>query len=184
MKTALLIIDIQNDYFPGGKMELNKSIEAGINAKELLDHFRDKKMCVVHIKHIAIKPTATFFIRNTAGAEIHNFVKPLETEKLVVKNYPNSFRETDLDSYLKENNINRLVIIGMMTHMCIDSTVRAAFDLGYEIILTGEACATKELMIDSDRVSAENVQKSFLAALKGIFCQIFTKQGIKLNINE
>ena len=184
MKTALIIIDIQNDYFPEGKMELNKSIEASLNAKELLEYFREKKMCVVHVQHIAIKPTATFFIKNTEGAEIHSSVKPLETEKLVIKNYPNSFRNTDLDSYLKQNSINRLVIFGMMTHMCIDTSVRAAFDLGYEIILVGEACATKELTINNARVSAENVQLAFLAALKGTFCQILTKQEIKSSINE
>jgi nicotinamidase-related amidase len=106
MKTALIIIDIQNDYFPEGKMELNKSIAASLNAKELLEYFREKKICIVHVQHIAIKPTATFFIKNTAGTDIHYSVKPLETEKLVVKNYPNSFRNTDLDLYLKRNNIN------------------------------------------------------------------------------
>ncbi len=178
MKTALLIIDIQNDYFPHGKMELNKSNEASLIAKELLNFFRIEHLPIVHVQHIAIKPNATFFINKTIGAEIHNSVKPLQNEKNIVKNYPNSFRNTDLDAYLKMNEINRLVIFGMMTHMCIDTTVRAAFDLGYEILLVGEACATKELMLNNECITAENVQNAFLAALNGTFCKLMTKQEI------
>jgi nicotinamidase-related amidase len=176
MNSALLVIDIQNDYFPNGSMELHHSVEAGLKAKQLLQDFRTAHALVIHVRHIAIKPTATFFIKNTIGAEIHPSVQPLETETVVIKHYPNSFRDTTLDSELKKNNIQRLLIAGMMTHMCVDSTVRAAFDLGYEVYVVRDACATKALTIGDDRISAENVQNSFLAALNGVFCSVISSQ--------
>jgi len=172
MKTALLIIDVQNDYFPGGKMELSGSIDAALKIKELLSYFRKTDMPVIHVQHISARPGAAFFLPDTEGAEFNDNVKPQAGEKIIVKNYPNSFRETGLDKYLKENEITKLVIAGMMTHMCIDTTVRAAFDLGYECILAGDCCATKELSIDNIKISAGDVQNSFLASLNGMFAKV------------
>ena len=99
-------------------------------------------------------------------------VKPEENEKIIIKNYPNSFRNTGLDEYLKKNGISKLVITGMMTHMCIDATVRAAYDLGYECIVVEECCATKELSINNKKASAEDVQNAFLASLNGLFSKV------------
>lgn len=172
MKTALLIIDVQNDYFPGGSMELYNSPAAGIRIKELLKHFREWSLPVVHVQHVSARQGATFFLPGTPGVEFHDCVKPAPGEKIMVKNYPNSFRNTGLDDYLKSNDVSRLVVTGMMTHMCVDTTVRAAFDLGYECIVAGDCCATRALKINDTEVSAENVQNSFLAALNGIFSKV------------
>jgi len=178
MKTALIIIDVQNDYFPDGKMELNNSMEAGVKINDLLRFFRNSEMQVVHIQHISLKPGASFFLPGTVGAEFHYNVKPLTGEKVFVKNYPNSFRNTGLDEFLKENKISKLIIAGMMTHMCIDTSVRAAFDLGYECIVAGDCCATRALSIDNITISAENVQHSFLAALNGTFAKVVNKDEV------
>ncbi len=178
MNTALLIIDVQNDYFPGGKMELINSTGAGLKIKNLIQHFRIKSVPVIHIRHISARPGAVFFLPDTAGAEFHENVKPASGEKIFVKNYPNSFRETGLDQYLKDNGISKLVIAGMMTHMCIDTTVRAAYDLGYECIVVSDCCATKNLFINGINVTADNVQNSFLAALNGIFSKVLTTDEI------
>lgn len=172
MKTALLIVDVQNDYFPGGKMELAGSINAALKIKVLLEQFRKTEMPVVHVQHLSTRPGASFFLPDTNGAEFNDNVKPENGEEIIVKNFPNSFRNTPLDNFLKENGITRLVIAGMMTHMCIDTTVRAAFDLGYECILAGDCCATKELIIDNIKISAGDVQNSFLAALNGTFAKV------------
>jgi nicotinamidase-related amidase len=129
---------------------------------------------VIHIQHIATRPTATFFLPHTKGAEIHDNVKPLEQEKIIVKHYPNSFRETELLDYLKGKNITDLVICGMMTHMCVDATVRAAKDFGFNIVLIGDACATKDQEINGQIVKAEEVQKSFLAALNYFYATVKT----------
>jgi nicotinamidase-related amidase len=178
MKTALMIIDVQNDYFPGGKMELENSLDAAMKIKDLLKHFRDKGIPVIHIQHISIKPGAAFFLPETHGAEFHDNVKPLDGEKIIIKNYPNSFRNTGLHEYLKEKEISRLVIAGMMTHMCVDTTVRAAFDLGFECITAGDCCATRTLKYGNNIISAADVQNSFLAALNGTFSRVLPKDEI------
>ncbi len=172
MKKALVIIDIQNDYFSNGSMSLVGSLEASENAKLLLNKFRENNLLVAHVQHIATRPTATFFIPNTVGAEIHDNVKPSGNEKRVIKHYPNSFKETNLLDFLISNNITDLVICGMMTHMCIDATVRAAKDFGFNITLIGDACATKDLEINGEKVSAENVHNSFLAALSYFYATV------------
>lgn len=174
MKTALLIIDIQNDYFNEGKMPLIDSHNASKNANQVLSHFRSACLPIIHIQHIATSPMATFFLPGTTGVEIHDDLKPKEQEKVIVKHFPNSFRETDLDEYLKLQKITDLVVCGMMTHMCIDATIRAAKDLGYNITLIGDACATKDQEINGAKVKAKEVQKSFLAALNYFYASVKT----------
>lgn len=174
MKTALMVNDIQNDYFENGAMKLVGTDNASENARLLIDRFRAESLPVIHIQHIATRPTATFFLPNTNGAEIHENVRSLGQEKVIVKHYPNSFRETELLDYLKSENITNLVICGMMTHMCIDATVRAAKDFGFNIVLIGDACATKDLEINGQIVKSEEVQKSILAALNNFYATVKT----------
>jgi len=181
MKTALLIIDIQNDYFEGGTMTLSGSDKASKNARLILDKFRIDSLLVVHIQHIATNPAATFFQPNTKGVEIHKNVTPLEQEKVIIKHYPNSFKDTGLSDYLRSEDITDLVICGMMTHMCVDATTRAAKDAGYNCIVIGDACATKDLEINVQKVKAEDVQNSFLAALDYYYSTVITtKQYLNL----
>jgi len=175
-KTALILIDIQNDYFDKGTMTLVGSDIASKNAKLILERFRADNLPIIHIQHIAAGPTATFFIPKTKGAEIHNNVKPVGQEKVIIKHYPNSFRETELLDYLKSKGITDLVICGMMTHMCVDATTRAAKDFGFNIVLIGDACATKDQEINGEIVKATEVQKSFLAALNYYYATVNTTQ--------
>lgn len=177
MKTALLLIDIQNDYFEGGTMTLVNTNQASENAKLLLGTFRNKNLPIIHIQHIAIKPGATFFLPNTAGAEIHKNVQPTATEKVIIKHFPNSFRETELLNHLSENEITDLVICGMMTHMCIDATTRAAKDFGFNCTLIGDACATRNLEINGEKVKAVDVHNAFLAALNSTYATVITTQS-------
>lgn len=174
MKTALLLIDIQNDYFEGGTMTLVDSEKAAENAKLLLEKFRNEGLPVIHIQHIATKPTATFFLPETRGAEIHDKVKPLPTEKVIIKHFPNSFRETGLLACLNDSKIESLVICGMMTHMCIDATTRAAKDYGFTCTVAGDACTTKDLEINGKTVKAEDVHNGFLAALNYFYSTVTT----------
>lgn len=174
MKTALLIIDMQNDYFQGGTMTLSGPDTASKKAALVLDRFRTDGLPVVHIQHIATNPAATFFLPDTAGAQIHKNVAPLETEKIIVKHFPNSFRETGLSDYLKSLGITDLVICGMMTHMCVDATTRAAKDAGYTCTVIGDACATKDLELNGQKVKANDVQVSFLAALNYFYATVLT----------
>lgn len=171
-KKALIIIDIQNDYFEGGANTLVGSLEASLNAKALLNDFRNKSLPVVHVQHFSTRLGSTFFIPNTLGVEIHENVKPINGEKVIAKNFPNSFRETDLLDYLKTNSITDLVICGMMTHMCVDATTRAAKDFGFSCTVIGDACATRDLEIQGKNVSATEVQKAFLAALNYFYSTV------------
>lgn len=166
MRTALLLIDIQNDYFPGGKMELVEPLAAAQKAAALLQCFRDHKQPTVHIQHVSIRPGATFFLPGDRGTDIHDAVAHFEGEPLVQKHYPNSFRQTNLLELLQGWHIERLIITGMMTHMCVDATARAAADLGFHIIVAEDACATRDLEYGDTHLPADLVHKAFLAALK------------------
>lgn len=158
---ALLIIDIQNFYFPGGKAELVGAEEAGANAGKLLENFREEELLVVHVRH-NFEP----------GGEIHASVKPVEGEKVISKDHANCFVETDLFDYLKENKIKRLVICGMMTHMCVEAATRAAHDLGFECTVVHDACATRALAFNEAKVSAEDVHNSTISALSGTYAKV------------
>ena len=175
-KKALIIIDIQNDYFEGGANPLIGSLEASMNAKALLEYFRENALCVIHIQHFSTRAGSTFFIPNTKGVEIHENVMPIDGEKVIVKNYPNSFRETGLLDYLKSNAITDLVICGMMTQHCVDATTRAAKDFGFTCVVIGDACATKDLEIQGKNVVASEVQKSILAALNFFYSTVKNTQ--------
>ena len=143
MKTALILIDIQNDYFPGGKMELEAPLAAAQQAWRLLDLFRNRGWSTIHVQHVSNRPGATFFLPDTAGLDFHQTIRPLPGEKVIVKHFPNSFRETGLLEYLQGLNIESLVLCGMMTHMCVDASVRAAADFGFPVLLAAQACATR-----------------------------------------
>jgi nicotinamidase-related amidase len=171
---ALLIIDIQNDYFPGGKMELEGADAAAVNAARALEQFRRKQLPIVHVRHLSTRPGATFFIPGTAGAEIHERVRPREGERTLEKNFPNSFRSTDLDDVLKGAGVKELVVAGMMTHMCVDASVRQAADLGYKVTLLGDACATRAQSFGGENVSARQVHAAFLAALNGFYAKVIS----------
>lgn len=172
MSKALIIVDIQNDYFENGAMELVGSLEASENAKQILSKFRSEKLPIVHIQHLSVAPGSTFFLPETEGQEIHENVKPLEGEKVIEKYYPNSFRDTCLLEYLKSQNVTELVFVGMMTQMCIDATVRAAKDLEFECTVIGDACATRDLEVNGKQVKAADVQTAFLAGLSFFYADI------------
>lgn len=169
MKTALLIIDIQNDYFPGGKYPLVGPLEAAQKAYMLLQCFREHRSHSghhVHIQHVSKKPDAKFFISGDRGTDIHDSVAHFEGEPIIYKHDKNAFLNTELFELMKRWEIERVIITGMATHMCVDATARAAYDLGFQVIVAGDACATRDLKFNGTVIPADMVQKSFLAALK------------------
>jgi nicotinamidase-related amidase len=178
MTTALVLVDIQNDYFPGGKMEQEGSVEASQQARRLLEYFRQQNLPLVHIQHVAVRPGSTFFLPNTEGVKTHRNVQPLDGEVVFQKHYPNSFRETPLLEHLQAQGIDRLVICGMMTHMCVDATARAAFDYGFDCLIAGDACATRKLQFGDETIPAAHVHGSFLAALHGSYGKVASTDAI------
>jgi nicotinamidase-related amidase len=178
MKTALILVDIQNDYFPGGMNPLEGSLQASLKAKELLEYFRTQHLALVHIQHVSIRPGATFFLPGSVGVQQHVNVQPLAGETAFEKHFPNSFRDTPLLEHLHSQQIRRVVICGMMTHMCVDATVRAAFDHGFECWVAQDGCATKTLVFDDQAVPAAQVHMAFLAALRGTYGKVMTAEEI------
>ena len=166
MKTALIIIDIQKDYFPGGKYPLVNPLEAAQKAHMILQCFRESKGHHVHIQHVSLEPDATFFIKGDNGTDIHDAVAHFEGEPIVYKHEPNSFLNTNLLEMLKGWDIERVVITGMMTHMCVDATARAASDFGFQVWVAEDACASRDLKFGDTLIPADHVHKAFLAALK------------------
>ena len=170
--TALLVIDIQNDYFPGGAMELEGADAAGGKAAAAIAKFRKQGDPVIHVRHLSVRPGSTFFLPGTKGAEIHSLVAPQGGESVIEKNFPNSFRNTELKATLEKLQVKNLVVAGMMTHMCVDASVRHAADLGYRITLLGDACATRAQKISGETVPARQVHLAFLAALNGFYAKV------------
>jgi len=176
--TALILVDIQNDYFPDGKMTLEGIEPAGANAGRLLRHFRDKRLPVFHIRHLAVQPNATFFLPDTPGSEIHPSVAPMPGETVVVKHFPNSFRETSLRQHLKDAGVASVAVGGAMSHMCIDATVRAACDLGFQCLVAHDACATRALAFGQETAPAAKVHAAFMAALSAAYAQVLSVEEL------
>ena len=174
MKTALILVDIQNDYFAGGRMELDGMDAAGDKAGELLAWFRDNQWSTFHIQHISNYEGATFFLPDTKGAEIHSAVEPRPDDTVIQKHFPNSFRETKLLDALKDTGVENVVICGAMSHMCIDATTRAAADFGFGCTVIHDACATRNLDFGKKKVLARDVHASFMAALGSAYAKVLS----------
>ena len=161
-KTALIIIDVQDFYFQGGNVPLVEPEVAGMNAGLLLEKFRNDGGFIVHVKHDVV-----------SGGGIHDFVRPAAGERVVTKKNVNAFLGTGLKEILDENQIERVVMCGMQTHMCVEAAVRAASDMGYETVLISDACATRSLQYGAYIIDAEEVHLSTLASLR-VYATIMT----------
>ena len=165
MPRALLLIDIQRDYFPDGRHPLVGSDRAADAAASVLAGFRDRSEPIVHVQHSWDEPDAAYLKPGTPGYAHDDRVAPGDGEKVVVKEAPNAFIGTDLEQRLRADGIDELVVAGMMTSMCVDATVRAAVDLGFEVTVVGDACAAPDLEYSGVAVPGAQVHAAFLAAL-------------------
>lgn len=178
MTTALLVIDIQRDYYEGGAMQLPGAEAAGERAARVLTSYRDADRLVVHLQHVWDFLDATFMIPGTAGVEIHRDAEPVDGEPLLTKELPNGFVGTELESLLRGRDVNELTIIGMMSNMCVDATARAASDLGFEITVVHDACAAADLEFGDLSVPAAQVHAAFMAALADAYATLVSTDEI------
>jgi nicotinamidase-related amidase len=165
MSKALLIIDLQKDYFPGGAMPLAGIDAASAHAAEALDRFRQQGLPLVHVRHEFASAEAPFFRPGTAGAEIHPSVAPAAGELVITKHNVNSFHQTDLQQRLDAMGVKDLVIVGAMSHMCVEGTTRAAADLGYDCQVIHDACATCDQQFNGRTINAADVHGAAMSAL-------------------
>lgn len=177
MQQALILVDIQNDYFTGGAVELVGMEQAAANAARVLGQFRERHAPLFHIQHVSAQAGAKAFVAGSRGVEINAAVKPLASEPLAQKHFPNAFRGTPLLDWLKTAKVDAVVIVGAMTHMCIDATARAAFDFGYRCEVVEDACATRDLVHGGRTVKAADVQAAYMAALASPYARITTTEA-------
>lgn len=149
-------------------MGIDEAIE---NTLKLIEDAKEQKYEIFFIQHISTREGATFFLPNSEGVKLHTRFD-VSVSTVVQKNYPNSFRETTLQEKLQEKGIKDIIICGAMSHMCVDTTVRAAFDLGYNVELISDACATKDLVFHGETIRAKDVHSTFIASLDGVFCEV------------
>lgn len=168
---ALLVIDLQNEYFPTGKLPLVGIEAATANAARAIADARAKGVPVIHVRHEAAKAEAPVFTPGTPNVQIHASVAPRDGEPVIVKHFPNAFRETPLKAMLDERGVREVLIVGAMSHMCIDAGTRAAADLGYQVTVLHDACATRDLAFGGQSVPAAQVHAAFMAAL-GSYAQL------------
>ncbi|RFA09087.1 cysteine hydrolase [Subtercola boreus] len=172
MARALLLVDIQLDYFPGGAFPLVEPDAAAAAASTVLESFRVSGEPVVHIFHVATEPDATFFRPRTPGTGFHPSVAPVDGETVLEKHRPNSFIDTGLQGILDDAGVTELVIVGMMSSLCIDSTTRAAHELGFACTVISDACAAPDLSLGGTTVPGASVHAAFMAALDGSFATV------------
>ena len=165
-KTALLLIDIQNDYFAGGLQPLEAMEAAAANAASLLQRFRERGWPRYHVQHVSTRAGATFFLPGSPGVEIHETVCPSGDEPVVIKHHANSFRDTSLFDDLYRDGVGDLVICGAMSHLCVDAATRHAVDFGFQCTVVHDACATRALTFGERTVAAADVHGAHMAALR------------------
>lgn len=173
-KKALILVDIQNDYFKGGRWPVENMQDVSVNAARLLEQFRSNGDMVIHIHHEIPSDEAPFFRPGSTGAEIHSSVAVNEGEKSILKHRPNSFHDTTLRSELEKNNITDVVICGAMTNLCIDATTRAAVDFGYVVTVVEDACGAKEQVFNGQEVPARQVHAAFMAPLAMTYARVIS----------
>lgn len=166
MKRGLVVVDLQNEYLPTGKLPLT-GIEAAVaKAVRVISQARATGIPVFHIRHEFDNEDAPIFVKGSSGVDIQPAVAPEGREPVIVKNHINAFRETDLKQQLEAADIQELVVIGAMSHMCIDAVVRAAADIGYPVTVLHDACATLDLTFAGVTVPAAHAHATMMAAFE------------------
>ncbi|WP_374302802.1 cysteine hydrolase family protein [Paracoccus sp. (in: a-proteobacteria)] len=169
-KRAILVVDLQNEYWPGGNYPLQGIEAAAANAARVMDHARAKGDLVVNIRHEM--PGGPIFVPGSPGVDINPAVAPQGDEPVITKNFPNSFRDTELKDLLDRNGVEEVVVVGAMSHMCIDATTRGANDLGYRTITVHDACATRDVEFQGATTPAPQVQAAFMHALAFLYGEV------------
>ncbi|SFH36777.1 Nicotinamidase-related amidase [Palleronia marisminoris] len=169
-KRAVVVIDLQNEYWPSGGLALENIERAAANAARVIAHGREAGDLIVNVRHEM--PGAPVFVPGSEGAEINEVVAPGEGEPVITKNFPNSFRDTGLKDLLDEKGVEEVFVVGAMSHMCVDATVRAANDFGYKTVTIHDACATRDLEFNGATVPAAHVHTALMAAFEFAYGEV------------
>ena len=176
-ETALIVIDFQNEYF-SGKMPIPDGMKALTHTQSLVKFAHQHKMPVFFVRHIG-PANGPLFAQGSKFAEFHKDLQPAGNDRVITKETPSSFVGTDLDKQLKALGIKKIIVTGLMTHMCVSSTARDAVPLGYEVIIPEDATATRDLATwDNKIVDHATLQRAALAGLADVFAEIKTTKDV------
>jgi len=173
-RTALLIIDAQQEYFaPIGKVVLPDGPKAVARIAETLRWARESRMAVIHIVHESRRPGAATFVPGSPALAIHDAVTPRGEEPVITKHLPGAFTNTALESELRDRGIERVIVSGFMTQMCCDTTTREAAHRGFAVTLLSDATAAMEVKgPDGVAIPAEVVHRTHLGSLNGFLAEV------------
>ncbi|WP_268796685.1 cysteine hydrolase family protein [Pseudomonas huanghezhanensis] len=175
-RQALIVVDMQNDYFPTGKWPLAGVEEAAGNVARLIEATRRSAKPVVFVRHESTRDDAPFFAPDTPGAQLHPTLLNRDEESVVLKHHINAFRDTELKTILDDKSIDELLIVGAMSHMCIDALARAAVDMGYKTTVIHDACASRDLVFNGLTIPASHVHGAFMAALEFGYARVLSTE--------
>lgn len=169
---AIVFIDFQNEYVDGAMPLGQLGSKAIANARLLLDKARQQNIPVFHIAHHG-EENGNVFDPLSSNVEIVDELKPMGDEKTVTKKHPNAFYNTALQVLIEATGKQQIVFAGFMSHMCVSSSVRAAFDLGFQNFVCHDACATRALPnAKRQTISAEIMHDTAMAALQDRFAAL------------
>lgn len=171
MKKALLVIDVQNEYFTG-KLKVTYPTNSFNNILKAMDHARKNNMLIIIVQHTA--KTGDTFIENSIGWEIHSEIQKKRFDYHIEKTKPSSFHHTNLEEILKINHIDTVVVSGYMTQMCCDTTAREAFHKGYFVEFLSDATGTIDVTNNVGTISSKNLHTATLIAQSLRFSQIIS----------
>ena len=165
-KRAIIVVDLQNEYLATGKLPLVGIDAATANAVRVIADARAKGVPVLHVRHESTSSDAPIFVPGSDGVRIMAAVAPIGDEPVIVKNHVNSFRDTDLKQQLEARGIEDVVVVGAMSHMCVDAVVRASADMGYAVTVLHNACATRDLEFNGVVAPAAQVHAAMMASFE------------------
>lgn len=179
MKRALLVIDVQNEYFTG-KMPVTYPKGSFDQILKAVDAANQNKITVILIRHEAPQNDATSFIRGSKGWEIREEIQKKEYVRIIDKNLPGSFTDTGLEDLLKEMGVDTIVICGYMTQMCCDTTARQAVHLGLSVEFLSDATGTLDIANSAGEITAEELHRAILVTQAMRFSKVIsTNEWIK-----
>jgi nicotinamidase-related amidase len=172
--TALIVIDAQQEYFaPLGKVVLPDGPAAVRRIARALAWARAEGVPIVHVVHESRRPGATTFVAGSPAVAIHPEAQPAAGEPVLTKHLPGSFTGTELEHILRGRGVERLLVSGFMTQMCVDTTARQAAHLGFAVTVLADACAAKSVTgPDGATIAADQVHRTHLGSLQGFLADI------------
>ena len=175
---AIVFIDFQNEYVDGVMALGDLGAAAIANARLLLDKARNENIPIFHIAHHG-EDNGNVFDPLSSNVAIVDSLQPMDNEKTITKKYPNAFHNTELNELIQATGKQQIVFAGFMSHMCVSSSVRAAFDLGFENFIFHDACATRDLPnIEGNAIKVELVHSNAMAALQDRFARLLSVDSI------